>query len=404
MPKINNVNISDAEFTAMQERGTAFILMRAFKDNKKFNKIEDIIKDKVTKEGIEDIFKYQSKKLFNLKFPLPKKSPEERWITTFFLQHEKILDEFSNAKFTVFNRDGGFMQFISDLIKDKFNIAKKDAWNPADIWLIKEKDKFRKVIEKELEGNKATQTIRELNNIMRDMYKRRQVIGLSLKLISGQQARYEEVNITEQDFKKYETKEGDYDYNLGRIVMKFSLKSPGVFSTQDTNIFLLNKDRKEIAKFQIKGNTTSSLANLKVEGTEIGASAARLGKAPLPLVALLTKNYKKTFENTNSKFPTNLKEFDKVKMKYADMFETVSKEKNVITEVKDKKEFLKNIEKAFTNKQPWIANSKLMQLNFVNMLLSLKEKERDEYITDLLFLAQKKGRTVFDFGPFGKLY
>ena len=404
MPKVNDVNISDAEFTAMQERGTAFILMRAFKDNKKFNKIEDIIKDKVTKEGIEDIFKYQSKKLFNLKFPLPKKSVEERWITTFFLQHKKILDEFSDAKFTVFNRDGGFMDFISNLIRDKFSISKKDAWNPADIWLIKEKDKFRKVIEKELEGIKGTQTIRELNNIMRDMYKRRQVIGLSLKLISGQQARYEEVNITEGDFKKYETKEGDYDYNLGRIVMKFSLKSGNVFSTQDTNIFLTNKDKKEIAKFQVKGNTTSSLANLKIEGTEIGASAARLGKAPLPLVALLTKNYKKIFENTNSKFPTNLKEFDKVKKKYADMFKIVNKEKNVITEVKDEKEFLKNMEKAFSNKQPWIANSKLMQLNFVNMLLSLKEKERDEYITDLLFLAQKKGRTVFDFGPFGKLY
>lgn len=404
MPKVNDVNISDAEFTAMQERGTAFILMRAFKDNKKFNKIEDIIKDKVTKEGIEDIFKYQSKKLFNLKFPLPKKSVEERWITTFFLQHKKILDEFSDAKFTVFNRDGGFMDFISNLIRDKFSISKKDAWNPADIWLIKEKDKFRKVIEKELEGNKGTQTIRELNNIMRDMYKRRQVVGLSLKLISGQQARYEEVNITEGDFKKYETKEGDYDYNLGRIVMKFSLKSGNVFSTQDTNIFLTNKDKKEIAKFQVKGNTTSSLANLKIEGTEIGASAARLGKAPLPLVALLTKNYKKIFENTNSKFPTNLKEFDKVKKKYVDMFKVVNKEKNIITEVKDEKEFLKNMEKAFSNKQPWIANSKLMQLNYVHMLMSLKSDERDEYITDLLFLAQKKGRTVFDFGPFGKLY
>ena len=94
MAKINDINISEAEFTAMQERGTAFVLMRAFKDNKKFNKVEDLISDKDTKKGIEDIFTLQGKKLFNLTIPLKKKSPEERWINTFFLQHEKVLQEY----------------------------------------------------------------------------------------------------------------------------------------------------------------------------------------------------------------------------------------------------------------------------------------------------------------------
>ena len=63
MAKINDINISEAEFTAMQERGTAFVLMRAFKDNKKFSKVEDLISDKDTKKGIEDIFTLQGKKL-----------------------------------------------------------------------------------------------------------------------------------------------------------------------------------------------------------------------------------------------------------------------------------------------------------------------------------------------------
>ena len=54
MPNINNINISDAEFTAMQELATAFICKRAFKDNKKFNSPESIIKDKPTKKGLED--------------------------------------------------------------------------------------------------------------------------------------------------------------------------------------------------------------------------------------------------------------------------------------------------------------------------------------------------------------
>ena len=51
-----------------------------------------------------------------------------------------------------------------------------------------------------------------------------------------------------------------------------------------------------------------------------------------------------------------------------------------------------------------IANIKLMQVYYVAKLLQLKKDERDEYLTDLLFLAQKKGNKVFDFGPFGKLY
>ena len=60
--------------------------------------------------------------------------------------------------------------------------------------------------------------------------------------------------------------------------------------------------------------------------------------------------------------------------------------------------------KVFKGPEPQIANQKLMQVYFVQRLLSLKEQERDEYLTDLLFLSQKKGAKVFDFGPFGKLY
>ena len=69
MANINNVSISEAEFTAIQEKATAFILQRAFKDNKVFSSPEDIIKDKTTKDGIEKIFKFKGKKLFNLKHP-----------------------------------------------------------------------------------------------------------------------------------------------------------------------------------------------------------------------------------------------------------------------------------------------------------------------------------------------
>ena len=58
MPTINDIKISDAEFTAMQELGTAFILKRAFEDNVPFNSAEDIVKDPKTNHGLQKIFRY----------------------------------------------------------------------------------------------------------------------------------------------------------------------------------------------------------------------------------------------------------------------------------------------------------------------------------------------------------
>jgi hypothetical protein len=45
--------------------------------------------------------------------------------------------------------------------------------------------------------------------------------------------------------------------------------------------------------------------------------------------------------------------------------------------------------------------SKLMQLHFVYGLCSLSDKQRNDLLTEMLYLAMKKGPK---FGPFGKLY
>ena len=110
---------SSAELTAMQERGSAWIMRRAIKDNKKYINADSISKDPKYKE---------LKKLYPV--------IDKAWINTFFLQQKKMLHEFSNAKFKEFNRDEGFMAFITNLVREKFGISQKDNWNPADIWLI----------------------------------------------------------------------------------------------------------------------------------------------------------------------------------------------------------------------------------------------------------------------------
>ena len=186
------------------------------------------------------------------------------------------------------------------------------------------------------------------------------------------------------------------------------MKGDGQFSTQDTNIFLKDSS-KEIAKFQLKGNTTSRLSNLKFEGTEIGASAARLGKAPLNLVEKLSSMVDKDLYNSKTKqngnYPTTAAEYQKAKGSYEKMFEILTKS-NLVKDlgIKTKKQFSDNMIKVFNGSTPWIANIKLMQVYYVQKLLTVKEQDRNEYLTDLLFLSQKKGNKVFDFGPFGKLY
>ena len=110
-------------------------------------------------------------------------------------------------------------------IRDYFKISNKDSYNPADIWLIDKKEVNRQIILKELEGPKGTQTIEELNQIMRKLYKERKVVGLSLKLISGQQAKYQEVNLDDKFFKAVENKKGEFDYKLLKV--KFDLSTYG---------------------------------------------------------------------------------------------------------------------------------------------------------------------------------
>ena len=90
---------------------------------------------------------------------------------------------------------------------------------------------------------------------------------------------------------------------------------------------------------------------------------------------------------------------------FKDMFNRVSKN-SLVKDIgaKNEEQFCNNMYGVFEGREPHIANAKLMQLYFIDKLLKLKESDQNEYLTDLLFIAQKKGNKVFDFGPFGKLY
>ena len=57
--------------------------------------------------------------------------------------------------------------------------------------------------------------------------------------------------------------------------------------------------------------------------------------------------------------------------------------------------------KQFTfSSQPHVANSKLMQIEFLHQVLSLNHEQRSKLLRDMLYIAMKAGHR---YGPFGKI-
>jgi hypothetical protein len=373
---------SAAELTKMQELGSAWIFRRALNDNVKYNSPDDIRKDKKFSELVEI-------------YP----AINDSWIKAYYAQQKRILQEFSGTKFTEFTRDGGFMDFITKLVAQKFKIPKKDSWDPADIWCVQNETKVISEVKNAM-AKEGMASIVELNAIMRTLYKERKLVGISLKLISGKEAKYEEVNLDEALFPDVK----NYNFDVSAMKCFLGLKNGLFFETQDCRVVVdvIEDDKPQKIDFQIKPNTTSELANLKFEPTMKGASAARLGKTPLDKLATLLKKYDVDFINNYKKYPRTSEEFnDPTSIKYAKQAFDHIKQKNVdVGNCKTSDEMVKNFQVVFT-KDPHIATSKLMQLNFLYHVTSLPKEKMDDLFTDMTFLAQKKGR---EFGPFGKLY
>lgn len=368
-----SVSASDGASTAKQERASLLIIVRALKDKKNYQSANDIAKDKPFYKALLEVY------------------PEvnDVWLKGLFAQYKKMKQEFSGSKFSEFNRDGGFMDFISKLIKDEFNIPKKDSWNPADVWLINEENKVRADLIKAAKGG----SIDRLNDVMRDMLKKKRLVGVSLKAVSGTGARLEYVN-TKVAIGKTDI------YKLSNIRMNFSLSGSNL-STTDTVITVKNKEGE--AKFQLRQNS-KGFNNLKFEPTMKGQGAARLGKVPLNLLGdMLVKDYnitKKKFVNNWRLYPLDSAMFSNRESEFKSKFSFVASKVDTGISTSN---FISSVKTSFngSDKRNGYTTSKLQQLDFVYSIMKLSEKERNELMTRMLYLAMKKGPS---FGPFVKLY
>ena len=392
-----------AIMTAMQELGSAWIFKRAIVDNKTWSNWREIIEDDETMKELKNIWKVKGKQ----------DTIETEWIENFYIQNKTLIAEIGKPKYTEFNRETGyslpgmrtspptFMDWISELVRDYAGISKKDNWNPADIWLIKNEDKHRKTIMDVLSGNKkgnSKQNLLEINMIMRTLFKEHEIFGISLKKVSGKQAKIEFVNHKEDFFKNLESLTFITDSMSCPLDLEIKNKIQ-TFSTQDSRIIVKNGSRAEY-NFQIKANDSTKFTGLKFEPTAKGAAAARLGKATVELVLGLLKDHGiNNFNKSPNDYPKSLKEFNDKKLVYQ-KYLTEMKKNGVDFRVSSVKEMIENIALVFTT-QPHVANSKLMQITFVYHYATLSNDERDELGTDMVFSAMKMGR---NYGPFAKIY
>ena len=387
--------------TPQQERGSAWILRRALKDNVTYKDWSDIMSDPMYYQLLDV-------------YPMVDNS----WLQSYWRQNARMHAEYSHNRWSEFNRDGGFMKFISDLINEKFGVTIKDQWNPADIWMIRGKSsKIEKRIADQISGAKGTQTIRELNLIMRDLFSSsgsEQVVGVSLKKVPGNRA----ANWTVFNMRDMTLDErGDYNYNIPEITYKVAVEGEAPhrkFVTQDTKVFLKTPNDRRQASFQIKDNSGSprGAGNLKFE-LSIKGEAARGGKAPEPFYHRLMDDVGVKYRNVWQQYPSTLEVFERQEIQWRKAFTLVNSKRYIETELPAGKvgedQFIANMKEQFgmddaPGEGPWLARSKLMQLEFLVQLIDAlgdnTNEEFREFWTDMAFLGMKKGDT---FAPFGKL-
>lgn len=366
-----------------------------------FNKVvrnTDRSKVYTTVDGIKNDKDYgELKKIFGGDIPYD-------WLQSYLKQQEKIFDVYASPEWNVFEYRGSgtFRNFIEDKVKS-LGITKIADWSPVDIWLVKDKQKVENEINQHIGKNGTTsgQTIDQLNDMLREMFKEKRVVGISLKKVSGKKAVFEEVNVRigNQRILKKAKKQYTTSKSNTKLKLDLSLKKGGqiALGTEDLYITLGTK-----YKFQIKSNSGSSrFSNLKFEGS-ISGSSARGGKAQVDKVIDLLKSNGLDFDNKYQNYPKNLEEFKKTKDEYALMFEKIKT--LCTTNIRTKDDFILTFESLFSSSKQNIhlANSKLMQLDFIYQVLTLKPNQKyEEFWTDMFWLSIRKGPK---FGPHGKLY
>ena len=191
------------------------------------------------------------------------------------------------------------------------SVGRYETWNPADIWVVKDKQKVKKDIDAAIQKD-GTAKLFELNNVLLTMMKDNRLIGLSLKKIEPKEkANFKYINkdTKRMEFAKVEeVKMKDIKFEIKTEVTKDGMSQGGyaLFDAYTVNII-----RTPTAN--------NSFSNLKFESS-IKGSGGRGGAAPVDLVGTLMKSAGISFVNKHQDFPTTAVEFLNDRRDYKKMY------------------------------------------------------------------------------------
>ena len=395
--------------TAIQERGSAFILSVALKTNSAYKGI-DLGKNHIALEKNKYVYD-GLKKIFTPAY-------EDRlkdWTYTYYQQQKEFLKKYENSQWSEFEYgNNSFVKFFEDHVKNLYvtfgssdpdrpakRLQKYEQWNPSDIYAAFKMADIKRELDNIIQGKENTKGINlfRLNQYLIKLLKDKRLVGISLKKIKeGDDAELVLRNINAESYMdaKVETEQ----YKMSDI--NFDIDGIHDEKRKTVSTYIKFGDGYQI---DVKGS--SSKFNNLAFGTLIKAkSAAQGGNAPINLVIRLMKKNGSDikFQNDNTQYPRTDDEF----------FEPTSS----MYEIKDYKKWFEVVKKHFTNKTVSyrdfesyiaalyedgygaIAQSKLMQLHFYYDSLK-KNSLGVDYWLKILYLGMKVGKR---FAPHAKIY
>ena len=396
--------------TAMQERGSAFILSVALKTNTAYSQI-DLGRNHIALEKNKYIFD-GLKKIFS--------GYEDRvkdWTYSYYQQQRLFLEKYENSHWSEFEYgNNSFVKFFENHVKNLYvtfgssnpnkpakKLQKYEQWNPSDIYAAYDMKAIKTELDELINGKENTKGINlfRLNQYLIKLLKDKRLVGISLKKIKEEYPPTAEMVLRNMDIESYmDPKIESKQYKLSDITFDID----GIHNERKKTVSTYIKFGDG---YQIDLKGSSSKFNNIAFGTLIKAkSAAQGGNAPVNLVVrLMRKNGSSvTFTNDNSKYPKTDDEFYEPT---ASMYERSDYEKwfNVVkNHFTNKSVLYRNFETyiggLYEDGDGAIAQSKLMQLHFYHD--SFKENKLGvDYWTKILYLGMKVGRI---FAPHEKIY
>jgi len=377
--------------TEIQETGTTIILNAVLRNNVEFQTADSILQHKPTKEGLERVFGTYKDRL-------------NKWTHTYFEQQKAILDvnRFKSSSWAEFTYgDKSFTKFFESTIRevtrsDGSKVEKYTEWNPSDIWAAYNLKPMQDAITEKLEN--GSNTLTQLNNLLRGYFARNELIGLSLKKISDKgEAHVAFYNNDVNDLKLKvieDYKMNDLIFDLNNII-KPNLGTVYVYYGSDK--------RFTMSLTRTSGGTLS--INSKIKG-----AAAQAGQAIIAMVVDLLKKKlkgKKMMFDKDKKSKIYAESYDdwvnldsKYIKEYVHMYDVLKP--HFKNPPKEFHQFLDGALKETTD--PRNFRIKLMQMRFFYDVFNMKSDDIIEFWQDLLYLAMKVDRgSRFEFAPFAKI-